>query len=121
MSTPDLPQSEITYVPKEMEILAAIQDASMKANLPFIIAILKHLSSHTESTDKKEIIQEIIEDKDLKDSLTDSGSMIRVDEVGLDNSIKVLISQNLFLSSTDDKIGLTVRGIDAAKLLGLME
>ena len=104
-----------------MEILSAIQDASMKSTLPIIIAIFKHLSKYTEVVDKKKIKQDIIEDKDLEESLTDSGSRIRVDEVSLDNSIKVLCLQGIFLKSMDDKIGLTERGREAAKLLGLVE
>lgn len=118
MSSPNIPQGENLYIPRKMEILSAIQDASMKATLPIIFAIFKHLSNYIEGVDRNKIKKEIIEDKDLKSSI--SGSRIMVDEVSLDNSIEVLSLQGIFLElRNDNKIGLTEKGIEAAELLGL--
>jgi hypothetical protein len=119
MPTSEFPEGGTPYGTKEIEILSYIQDASMKAALPIIIAIFKHLSSSTGLVDKDKLKLNIMNDPDLKSSL--AGSTIIVDAVGLDNSIKILISQGLFLISVGDKIELSQRGKDAAALLGLVE
>jgi hypothetical protein len=107
------------YIPREMEILSSIQDASMRTTLPIIIAIFKHLSNYNGLVDKNEIKISILNDKDLE--LSSAGSKFRVDEISLENSINVLIFQNIFLASEGNKIGLTERGKQAVMLLGLVE
>jgi hypothetical protein len=118
MTTSGILKGEIPYPPDQIKILSAIQEASMGAALPIIISIFKHLSAQPELVDRNTVKNDILNDPDLKDSL--KGSEIKLDAIGLDNTIKILISQNIFLKSEDDKIGLTEKGMDAAELFGLI-
>lgn len=101
-------------VANELEILSKIQEVTVRAAVPIVIAVFKHISSFPESkADKNEIKTEIKNDPDLKAA----GYLIKEEQL-IDETIKILISQK-FLDVQDNTIILTDFGKEAVQILRL--